>query len=399
MRAAGLQRSVMILLAATAGIVAALPTRAEQNESMTQFWLDEQARPPQPRRHIVRPHMSPTPRRAAPVAERRQPANPRPSKAVAPQPDLVVGAFGDIYGATIVRGLGLDIPGLIGLAVIDQTGDDAELTRSPLEAWKQVIAAASEKQGRLDAAVIMLGADETGIPTDLDSDNAAAPWRSTYGGLVEQVAAAFRDKSIPLIWVGLPPVRDEDENRRFLALNAVIKEHAAKMGATYVDIWEAFTDENGDYTATGPDVDGQTSKLRRSDGRGFTLAGSRKLASFVAGDLKRVAEGKEAGKKLAAVSLDEQSLFDQALQIDVNAQIRREAGLPAEAGPTAVPSTDLPDGPVVSLTGPPVSTSGKLATLYDGGGRPAGLAAAALDKGIVPSPRAGRTDDFSWPRR
>ena len=390
---------MLFVLATTAGIAVALPTRAEQNEPLAQFWLNEQARPPQPRRHIVRPHMSPTPRRAAPVADRRQyPTTPRPSKAVPAQPDFVVGTFGDMYGATIVRGLGLDVGGLTGLAVVDQTGDDAELTRSPLDAWKQVIGAASEKHGHLDAAVIMLGSDEAGIPSDLESDSAAAPWRSTYGGLVEQVAAAFRDKNIPLIWVGLPPVRDEAENRRFLALNAVFREHAAKVGATYVDIWEAFTDENGDYTATGPDVDGQTSKLRRSDGRGFTLAGSRKLASFVAGDLKRLAEGKEASKKLAAVSLDEQSLFDQALQIDVNAQIRREAGLPAQAGPS-VPLVDTPDGPVVTLTAPPVSASGKLATLYDEGGRPAGVAAAALDKGIVPSPRAGRTDDFSWPRR
>ena len=398
MRTAGFQRSLMFVLATTAGIAAALPTRAEQNEPLAQFWLNEQARPPQPRRHIVRPHMSPTPRRAAPVAERRQATSPRPSKVVAAQPDFVVGTFGDLYGATIVRGLGLDVPGLTGLTVVDQTGDDAELTRSPIEAWKQVIGAASEKHGQLDAAVIMLGADETGIPSDLESDNAAASWRNTYGGLVEQVAAAFRDKNIALIWVGLPPVRDEAENRRFLALNAVIREHASKMGATYVDVWEAFTDENGDYTATGPDVDGQTSKLRRSDGRGFTLAGSRKLASFVASDLKRLADGKEAGKKLSAVSLDEQNLFDQALQIDVNAQIRREAGLPAEAGPS-VPLADMPDGPVMTLTAAPVSTSGKLATLYDEGGRPAGVAAAALDKGIVPSPRAGRTDDFSWPRR
>lgn len=369
--------------------------RAEYNESLTRFWLQEQTPRPEPRRHIVRPPSTNGARRSSFTVERRAAPEVEEAKPTI-QPGFVVAVFGDLFGATIARGLS-GAGALPNTAVIDQTGDDGELTRSGIEVWRAALDAATSKYGRIDAAILMLGADEIGITgkPGMTAEGAEPEgWGKAYGDQVEQLAATFRDKHVPLIWVGLPPVRDDEEARRFLDLNAVVHERAVKAGAIYVDPWEAFTDENGAYTPIGPEVDGQPAKLRRGDGRTFTSAGARKLASFVESDLKRIRDGIDAAKRLAAVAIDDQRVFDQALQIDVNAEIRREAGLPPLARP-AVPEVD---GPVVSLTAAPMAAGGRLATLYDADGHLTDLAAKTLDKGLAPGPRPGRTDDFSWPK-
>src|SRR3974390_1129562 len=107
-------------------------------------------------------------------------------------------------------------------------------------------------------------------------------WRAIYAQRVELFAAAFRDARIPVLWVGLPPMRDERFNNQAIALNEIYREHAQQSGAKFIDIWDAFSDQNGQYAAFGPDVDGQNVKLRADpNGIYFTKAGARKLAQFL----------------------------------------------------------------------------------------------------------------------
>jgi hypothetical protein len=96
---------------------------------------------------------------------------------------------------------------------------------------------------------------------------------------------------------------------------------------------------------------------------------------------------------LASLNADDHALFDQALQVDVNAQIRREAGLPVEPAPASLQPKDLP---VVELTAAPRSSEGQLATLATPLALPADMD-NVLGRGEPPPPRRGRTDDFSWP--
>ena len=65
---------------------------------------------------------------------------------------------------------------------------------------------------------------------------------------------------------------------------------AAKAGATYVDTWEAFLDDRGQFAAYGPDVNGQFQKLRAGDGVHFTRPGARKLAHFVESEIRHALE-------------------------------------------------------------------------------------------------------------
>src|SRR5688500_17561973 len=73
-----------------------------------------------------------------------------------------------------------------------------------------------------------------------------------------------------------------------LYLNDLFHARADKAGATYIDVWDGFVDENGRFVVLGPDVDGQIRRLRVSDGVHFTKAGARKLVQFVEREIRRV---------------------------------------------------------------------------------------------------------------
>ena len=71
-----------------------------------------------------------------------------------------------------------------------------------------------------------------------------------------------------------------------------------RLGGTYVDIWPGFVDDENRYTATGPDVDGQSARLRANDGVLFTRAGARKAAHFADTEIKRLLDAKRPGRQL-----------------------------------------------------------------------------------------------------
>jgi hypothetical protein len=59
------------------------------------------------------------------------------------------------------------------------------------------------------------------------------------------------------------------------------RSRAEKAGIVYVDIWDGFVDEAGQFSPQGPDYEGQIRRLRTSDGVYFTKFGARKLADYV----------------------------------------------------------------------------------------------------------------------
>ena len=102
-------------------------------------------------------------------------------------------------------------------------------------------------------------------------------WEEAYGKEVDEAIGVLKSKGVPVFWVGLPPAKNiRAADLDFL--NDIFREHADKGGIGYIDVWETFVDEDGDFTMRGPDVNGQTRQLRTADGLNFTKAGARKLA-------------------------------------------------------------------------------------------------------------------------
>ena len=215
---------------------------------------------------------------------------------------------------------------------------------------------------------------ENGKTLDLDSE----PWIASYTRRAMAIAEAFKKKNVPLIWVGVPITKSDEFADDMAALNDIYREVAAKTGATFVDTWEAFSDGNGDFSAFGPDINGQTVRLRSADGIHFTKAGGRKLAHFVEAHIRH--------------ALDQQKPAEPA----VASLYGPDAGKPS---PSAVAKPDA--GPVKVLTEAPLATNGQLvapASTKDPARRDA-LIETALVKGEAQTAHPGRADDASWPPR
>ena len=400
-----------IHLALSCAVLVAMPQLAKaeaDRSSARQFMYLEGLRggavAPPPR---VAPHRSaPTFRRI--LMERgmsgsRQASDRKPSRPSTAQqgPTRTIAVFGDRFGQALASGL-TDTASSDTIVSV-QTSDDAGLTRGDFAAWLESLRSRLAKPDHADLAIVMLGSNDR-QPLD-DAGTSVVPadprWQALYAARADAVASTFAKLGMPLIWVGLPSVHDEEISADFVRINGIVRDRVARAGGTYVDSWEAFADETGRYSPIGPDLEGDTVKLRKADGFGFTIAGSRKLASFVEGDIKRIETSVLPSLRRAepaeAIVIDTARDFDQALQIDVNAQIRREAGLPSEtpsaatasAGPGARPVA----GPVIPLTAP-LAPDGQLAgasTRQFPGALP-----RTADNGDAPKP--GRADDFGWPR-
>ena len=112
-------------------------------------------------------------------------------------------------------------------------------------------------------------------------------WREEYGRRVDRLIKALKRRGLALYWVGLPIMRRFEANDPAQMMNDIVRSKAYLDGIKFIDIGAQFADESGNYTPYGPDITGKQRLLREADGILFTPAGNRKLAHFVAQEIKR----------------------------------------------------------------------------------------------------------------
>jgi hypothetical protein len=193
------------------------------------------------------------------------------------------------------------------------------------------------------------------------------------------VIAAMKSAGVPVFWVGLPSIRGQKSTSEMLYLNDLFRTRAEKAGVTYIDVWDGFVDESGRFAVQGPDFEGQTRRLRVSDGVHFTKSGARKLAHYLEREMRRVIQ-RGSEPSIAALPAEPQ--------------------LQTPKGPGAATARPL-SGAVVPLTGAAAVNQdllGAVAEPATAGGNPR-AATRVLIKGEALTPPAGRSDDFRWPRR
>ena len=185
--------------------------------------------------------------------------------------------------------------------------------------------------------------------------------------------AALKSKGVPVIWVGLPAIRGSKATSDMSYLDELYRERAERAGIIYVNIWDGFVDEDGDYAVQGPDFEGQIRRLRTADGVYFTKAGAVKIASYVDHELRRVMPS-----YVEPVALP-------------NPETTTKSG-PANARPDV--------GPVLPLTASGGYPGGALlgAEVHPTSTTSDPTASKVLSRGETLAAPAGRADDFSWPR-
>jgi uncharacterized protein len=216
-------------------------------------------------------------------------------------------------------------------------------------------------------------AKKTGGPAEFRSDE----WEKIYSRRIDDTIAALKSKGVPVIWVGLPPIRGARSSSDVAYLNELYRARAERAGVKYVDVWDGFVDEAGKYSNYGPDYEGQVRRLRSSDGVFFTKAGAIKLARYVEQELSRVMSNR--------------------------VPVALPSG-PLEAAPSDSRPTERPlMGPVIPLTGTPKDKDkGSDNLLGAPGSNPIQsdeIATKVLAKGETVAAPAGRADNFAWLNR
>jgi hypothetical protein len=358
----------------------------------------------------------PPPQQTAPAV--RKPARKRPPPAPAAtvsdrpavpkaEPTVFVTVLGDSLAENLAAGLTAAFEDNPEVQVSRRTRSSSGLVRDDFYDWRKSAREIAAEPERITNVVVMLGSNDRQPMRD-DGGAVLEPfteaWRAAYAERVSGVVTAFREKQIPVVWVGMPVM----ENARFaadmLALNEISRSAAEKAGATYVDMWEPFLDAQNKYAATGPDVNGDMARLRASDGMHFTRAGARKAAHFVEIELKR---GLEERPPASVVTIPTETMDpasgDPALQPGGVERIIDEIARRGIDGDPVVVTIPVkpPAGPVIQLTGVEPTPGGTLMQRLPlrSFTEPGRLAEEVLVQGRTPEPKPGRADDFRWPAK
>jgi uncharacterized protein len=139
-------------------------------------------------------------------------------------------------------------------------------------------------------AVVMVGLYDR-IPFRLQGGRrllvGSKDWKVEYGARVDRVMKLVRGRNAGVYWIGVPVLGRVGWNDHVQMINEIIRERAHVNGVKYVDAYEGFVDEVGNFTPYGPDLTGKMRLLREPDGVHLTPAGNRKLAYFVERDIRR----------------------------------------------------------------------------------------------------------------
>jgi hypothetical protein len=263
----------------------------------------------------------------------------------------------------------------------DQQAKD-QAAKDPQAKDRQIKDEAEKKDGQKPAKTN--DTDENGTSSAQRAKKPVSPaefrseeWEKIYSRRIDDTIAALKSKGVPVIWVGLPPLRGARSASDAAYLNELYRARAERAGIKYVDVWDGFVDEAGKYSNYGPDYEGQVRRLRLNDGVFFTKAGAIKLARYVEQELSRYMSNR------VPVALPSGAL----------------EGAPSDSKPTERPLM----GPVIPLTGTAkdkekdsdklLGAAGSSSTLGDA------IATKVLANGETIAAPPGRADNFAWLNR
>ncbi len=138
-------------------------------------------------------------------------------------------------------------------------------------------------------AIIMLGVnDRASIKAGAGrAQPGSAEWKEAYAKEAEKLIKKLKGANIAVYWVGLPVMGNPAFSESAAQMNDAVRQAAYINGVKFIETWAGFTDQLGNYSAYGPDLTGQTKRLREGDGVGLTAPGYRKLANYVETALRR----------------------------------------------------------------------------------------------------------------
>jgi hypothetical protein len=189
--------------------------------------------------------------------------------------------FGDSQAQGLAGGLQRVLLGNSRYRVLNRSHPGAALVHAENEWLAPVLGFVAKEKAEI--AVVMFGANDR---LDLRDDGAyvrfrSDGWRESYAKRTDRILSALSDAGIKIIWCGNPIARSAVYSADMSYINAIYSEETARFGATFLPLWSVIANDQGEYTAYGPDRDGVTERLRNDDGIHFTAAGYELIAERV----------------------------------------------------------------------------------------------------------------------
>lgn len=173
--------------------------------------------------------------------------------------------------------------------IINDTVSDSGLVKIGYSSWKNNISEHINKN-KPDAIVMAIGAnDNQPITTSYGLFNTEqTEWLNIYKQRIREIVESLHSSGKPWIWMGQPAFKNDNLTQKMRILNILYKQETEGAGGYFIDIWNGFTDEKGQFSFSGYNTNGKIVRLRTYDGINFTTAGKRKLASYLEKQLENI---------------------------------------------------------------------------------------------------------------
>ncbi|PLW79021.1 SGNH/GDSL hydrolase family protein [Cohaesibacter celericrescens] len=202
----------------------------------------------------------------------------------------VIAIFGDEFSQDIGWGLKdafSQTPDVkIDIHSVPKTGLVYRASRNPLKNPSEVY-----EKSPFSFAVVLVGLNDRvrmsaqknadGVEIFPAYDFKSEGWGRSYVREIDRLRSAFSEIDRPIYWVGLPPVANKKLSADMRHLNDFVSSRLTGRGERFINIWDAFSNEEGEFTYRGPNLAGQEKRLRQKNGIRFNKEGRRKLAFFV----------------------------------------------------------------------------------------------------------------------
>jgi uncharacterized protein len=291
------------------------------------------------------------PARIAPARPERAPAVTAGAPAVAAPPVVEkmedarkILVIGDFTAMGLGKGLSAAFAEDPSVAILEQGSGSSGLVREDHLDWpKELQRLLSEERPKL--VVVMIGAnDRQTMQMDGGRERFRTDrWLAEYEARVTKLASLVTTQKLPLLWVGLPAFESPSLTADAVTLNSIYQKQVELAGGEFVDIWDGFVSEGGQFIVSGSDINGQPVRLRAQDGIGFTDAGKRKLAFYV--------------EKLARRHLGDLSITDlirlDAGNLPLLSSLPPQAEMPVKTQPISLSDPALDGGETLMGAAPP----------------------------------------------
>ncbi len=226
-----------------------------------------------------------------PPVRNEEPGDPSSNPALQPilskptkEDPLRVLVVGDSIGADLAFGMSRLLDGREAFRPRTHTEESSGLARPDYFNWPYRIAVDLGKV-KPDVVVAMFGGnDNQSFLVDGEAVIfGTGEWRAEYRQRVAEVMELVTGAGRPMVWVGMPIMKDPGRSKQMRMLNAVFKSEAARhQGVEYVDAYDLFDGARGQYAAYLRDSSGRLQEVREGDGIHLTIgAGGSMLAEEV----------------------------------------------------------------------------------------------------------------------